>query len=71
MWLTVYDNQHFLFTDSAAILNDEQEKKPCRKFLQKGIRMTCNSLLTNTSNSKVALFSATYTNSRLQHHGQQ
>lgn len=25
------------FRDSAAILNDEQEKKPCRKFLQKGI----------------------------------
>ncbi|XP_060928852.1 zinc finger matrin-type protein 5 [Limanda limanda] len=25
------------FRDSAAILNDEQAKKPCRKFLQKGI----------------------------------
>lgn len=25
------------FRDSSAILNDEQAKKPCRKFLQKGI----------------------------------
>ncbi|KAK2819147.1 hypothetical protein Q5P01_024708 [Channa striata] len=25
------------FRDSAAILHDEQTKKPCRKFLQKGI----------------------------------
>uniref|UniRef100_A0A3Q4GN38 Zinc finger matrin-type protein 5 n=1 Tax=Neolamprologus brichardi TaxID=32507 RepID=A0A3Q4GN38_NEOBR len=30
------------FRDSAAILHDEQEKKPCRKFLQKGLTWSVN-----------------------------
>lgn len=29
---------HFHFTDASALLCDEQSKKPCRKFLQKGSR---------------------------------
>lgn len=42
---TCFQNTMFwLFLDSAAILHDELEKKPCRKFLQRGNMTfsTCN-----------------------------
>lgn len=35
---TMFTLSYFLFTDASAILYDEQTKKPCRKFLQKGNR---------------------------------